>query len=155
MILFSVSLNSFIAVESSITLENYGMVESNISKLTGGKIENGVLIPDSIPGKVTYSYYCGGGKTINCTIEFSFMITKENFPDDNFRNWVLEQSYGKDGLLSPSEIADVTSIDVSGKSISDLTGIEYFAALTSLDCPSNNLTNLDLSKNTKLKNLFS
>ena len=77
-------------------------------------------------------------------------IDEEHFPDANFRNWVLAQSYGSDGKLTASEIAGVKAIDVSGKSIADLTGIEYFTALDTLTCNSNNLTTLDMSNNIAL-----
>ena len=59
-------------------------------------------------------------------------INATTFPDANFRNWVLKQSYGQDGLLTEEEIAGVTTIRVSYKSIQSLTGIEYFTALTML-----------------------
>lgn len=55
--------------------------------------------------------------------------------------------------LTPENLAaieNVTSLDVSEKSLSDLSGIEYFVKLTSLDCKKNNLTSLDVSNLTKL-----
>jgi hypothetical protein len=56
-------------------------------------------------------------------------------------------------MLTDAEIAGVTSIDVSHRSISDLTGINYFTALTELDCYGNQLRALDVSKNTALRYL--
>ena len=47
----------------------------------------------------------------------------------------------------------MTNIDVSWKSIESLKGIELFTALTSLYCLHNQLTTLDVSKNTKLETL--
>ncbi|MBR5634109.1 MAG: ribosomal protein L7/L12 [Prevotella sp.] len=81
-------------------------------------------------------------------------INEANFPDANFRNWLLAQTYGADGILTPEEIAAVTSINVSDKSIADLTGIEHFTALTYLACTSNQLTSLDVSGCTALKYLY-
>ena len=55
--------------------------------------------------------------------------------------------------LTPENLAaieNVTSLDVSEKSLSDLSGIEYFVNLISLDCKKNNLTSLDVSNLTKL-----
>ncbi len=78
-------------------------------------------------------------------------IDVAHFPDDNFRAWLLEQDYGQDGLLMGAEIAQVTEIDVHHKHIADLTGIEYFKALTDLNCSMNQLTTIDVSKNTALK----
>lgn len=77
-------------------------------------------------------------------------INTTNFPDENFRNWLFSQDYGKDGLLTEEEIASVTEINVSERGIQSLKGIEYFTALQGLSCASNQLTELDLSKNTAL-----
>ncbi len=32
-------------------------------------------------------------------------INSDNFPDDIFRNYLLSQDYGKDGIITDSEIA--------------------------------------------------
>jgi Leucine-rich repeat (LRR) protein len=81
-------------------------------------------------------------------------INSTNFPDANFRNYLLNTGYGSDGILTDAEIAGVTSINVSSKSIQSLKGIEYFTALTSLYCGGNQLTSLDVSKNTALTTLW-
>ncbi len=80
-------------------------------------------------------------------------INEKNFPDANFRNWILSQDYGKDGMLTEEEIASVTRIIVSGKSIQSMQGIEFFTALTILNCYNNQLSSLDVSKNTALTTL--
>ena len=80
-------------------------------------------------------------------------INEKNFPDANFRNYLLSQSYGKDGVLTEAEIKGIAGINVSGKNISSLKGIEYFTVLTELLCNSNQLTALDVSKNTALTSL--
>lgn len=78
-------------------------------------------------------------------------INETTFPDANFRKLVSE-NYDKDesGGLSESEIKSCVYIRCNEKSISDLDGIEYFTEITSLYCYRNELTSLDLSKNTKL-----
>lgn len=80
-------------------------------------------------------------------------INEVNFPDENFRNWLLSQPYGKDGLLTDKEIAEITEIDVSKKNIHDLKGIEYFTALEYLNLDNNKLKSIDVSKNKALTNL--
>ncbi len=80
-------------------------------------------------------------------------IDEAHFPDANFRKWLLAQNYGKDGYLSEKEIAGIGMIEVNEKSIADLTGIEYFTALTTLSCYGNLLTKLDVSKNKALDEL--
>ena len=80
-------------------------------------------------------------------------INNTNFPDANFRNWLLSQTYGADGILTEEEIASVTTIDVQSKNISDLTGIERFTALIRLNCSDNQLTGLNVSENINLDDL--
>ena len=81
-------------------------------------------------------------------------INVTNFPDENFRHYLLEQDYGKDGVLTEAEIKGITSIIVYKKGISSLKGIEYFTALRILECLYNKLTALDVSKNTELRYLY-
>ena len=80
-------------------------------------------------------------------------IDETNFPDANFRSWLKSQSYGFDGVLTPGEIYFTTSIIVKNKNIQSLKGIEFFTALTTLYCGGNQLTALDVSKNTELQYL--
>jgi hypothetical protein len=72
------------------------------------------------------------------------------FPDEKFRNYLLNESYGKDGELTENEINDITHIVISDRNISSLAGIEYFTALELLWCYDNQLTALDVSNNTAL-----
>ena len=83
-------------------------------------------------------------------------INATNFPDENFRAIVAGTSIDKDadGYLSAKEIAAVTQLDVNHKNIASLKGIEFFTALTYLDCEFNQLTSLDVSKNTALEELY-
>ncbi|MBP5605783.1 MAG: bacterial Ig-like domain-containing protein, partial [Ruminiclostridium sp.] len=59
----------------------------------------------------------------------------------------------KDGKLSETEISKVEEIDISSKSIGNLKGIEYFTNLKKLDCHSNSIKELGLSRNTALREL--
>ena len=80
-------------------------------------------------------------------------IDNTNFPDANFRTVVENFDTNKDSSLSDTEIAAVEEIDCYDKGISNLKGIEYFTALRSLNCGRNQLTALDVSKNTTLTEL--
>ena len=80
-------------------------------------------------------------------------ISAENFPDEAFRNYVSANFDDGDGILSDTEISAVTAINVNGKGIKSLKGIEYFTALTKLDCNDNFLTELDVTQNTSLTEL--
>ena len=78
-------------------------------------------------------------------------IDPTNFPDENFRIYVATFDKDNDDCLTPAELAAVEYMALSNKSIGDLTGIEHFTDLTKLDCRRNQLTSLDLSKNTALQ----
>ena len=78
-------------------------------------------------------------------------INETTFPDESFRNWILRQSYGQDGVLTDEEIAGVTRIMVNTNGVQNLKGIEYFSSLTTLYCSAIQLTELDVSKCTKLE----
>lgn len=77
-------------------------------------------------------------------------ISPQNFPDDIFRGFVTSFDINHDNVLSDDEIQNVKVLILHDMNISDLTGIEYFKSLENLICDGNQLTNLDLSKNTEL-----
>ena len=85
--------------------------------------------------------------------ETDVSINETNFPDANFRTVVKEYDTDKDENLSRAEIEAVKEIKCYYRDIRSLTGIEYFTALQTLECYSNQLTSLDISGNTALKSL--
>ena len=74
-------------------------------------------------------------------------ISEANFPDANFRQYIVDQRFDADGdgTLSDAEIAGVAGFSCQKMEISSLQGIKYFTALTALDCADNKLTSLDVS----------
>ena len=74
-------------------------------------------------------------------------VNEENFPDENFREFIMDEYvYDEDDLyVSREYLADVSYLDLEYWNISDLTGIEYFKGLTELDCSDNDLIALDVS----------
>ena len=76
-------------------------------------------------------------------------------PDDNFEAYLEANGMG-DGTafndsVYTSAIDIVTNLDVNSQNISDLTGIEDFTLLTSLNCQDNQIINLDLTHNYQLE----
>ena len=75
-------------------------------------------------------------------------------PDANFEQALIDLGIDTDGTINQSvataDISGVTYLNVSSKNIGDLTGIEDFVSLTSLYCFDNQLTSLDVTKNTTL-----
>jgi len=84
----------------------------------------------------------------------SVAINEKNFPDKVFRKYVLDNlDYDKDGSLAVDEITDSVAVEIAESGVKDLTGIEYLTNLHVLICSGNEITKLDLSKNTELKHL--
>lgn len=82
-------------------------------------------------------------------------INATNFPDTNFRTYVQENfDFDSNQYLNEEEVNSVTDILVGDSNISNLKGVEYFTNLETLHCGNNNLSSLDVSKNTKLKTLY-
>ncbi|WP_348824592.1 T9SS type A sorting domain-containing protein [Flavobacterium aestuarii] len=77
-------------------------------------------------------------------------------PDQNFEKRLIEAELDNlvDGKVITANINKIKYLQVIGKSVKDLTGIQDFVSLTSLNCRSNQLTSIDLSKNTNLSTLI-
>ena len=88
-------------------------------------------------------------------IGFGQPALKTYVPDDSFENYLEANGMGDGIQLNDSinfwAIEMLISLDVSNQNISDLTGIEDFTVLSTLDCSNNNLTTLDLSQNNYLQ----
>jgi Leucine-rich repeat (LRR) protein len=81
-----------------------------------------------------------------------------NIPDANFKAYLVGNTSintNGDAEIQVSEaISFNDSIICNSLSLSDLTGIEAFTALTYLYCYDNKLTSLDVTKNTALTKLY-
>lgn len=78
-----------------------------------------------------------------------------SIPDTAFLNALIDEGVdaNMDGKISYAEAEAVTELNVGEDSISDITGIEAFINLYTLECYRNKLTSLDVSNNTALTNL--
>ena len=65
-------------------------------------------------------------------------IDATNFPDKNFREYLLEE-FPK-GVLTDDDIDGLYALEINNKGIADLTGIEHFFYLEELRCYSNCLS---------------
>ena len=90
--------------------------------------------------------------SLNCGGEPEVIL----IPDTNFENSLIAQGYDTNsivGSILKSEAEALTSLNVSGNSILDLTGIEGFINLTDLDVSDNLLSTINLLENTDLINV--
>ena len=124
------------------------------------------------PSKITFRVRAWSGNmskyTCSPCVEASKYVTTNEpstityaaaFPDKNFRNEVLNLIGGGKTDSSPITYEDKAilqqaySLNINGKNITDVTGIEYFTELTSLICDNNQINALDLSRNTHLRSI--
>jgi Leucine-rich repeat (LRR) protein len=84
----------------------------------------------------------------------SLLAQNTYVPDNNFEQALIDLGFDT-GELNDSvptiHVETVTSLNINGKNISDLTGIEDFVSLAQLNCGNNNLNYLDLSSNSLLE----
>ncbi len=112
----------------------------------------GIVADDNAEGEKAIS---GGKLYINAT----------NFPDEQFR-WYVDQAFGhaNSSYFTTSELNNIVSAYPMGYGIKSVKGIEYFPNLEVLNCGYgydydaeeyvyNEITTLDVSKNTKLLTL--
>lgn len=80
---------------------------------------------------------------------FYSLSSANGFTDDNFRAGIAAQAGINDGdVFTPSSI---TKLDVSGRGITSLAGINHFAMLIELNASDNALTTADLGSNANLE----
>ena len=74
-------------------------------------------------------------------------------PDVNFEKALIEQRIDdvQDGRVLTANAQQVTLLNLHRKNINSLTGLEAFTKLGTLYCSLNNLTSLDVSRNTALQ----
>ncbi len=82
---------------------------------------------------------------------YAVTLNSTNFPDNNFRAALAEITGVAEG--GTFDATAITTLNVSGKGITNLTGIANFTELTELILDDNDLSHLILSTNTKLKKL--
>jgi len=69
-------------------------------------------------------------------------------PDDNFEQALIDSGYDSgelDDSIPTSTVLKITDLNLSGDSITDLTGIEDFIALWRLSCDDNQISSIDIS----------
>ncbi|MDR6760799.1 Leucine-rich repeat (LRR) protein [Flavobacterium sp. 2755] len=106
----------------------------------------------------SYANYTSWSKDTQATYSDTFCDTAFTLiPDSNFEDILIKNEIdtdGKNGKVLTKSIASITFLHIFSSSISDLTGIQDFKNLESLNCEDNNLTSLDVSKNLLLTSLY-
>ena len=126
--------------------------EDEISQPEGEKLQENQDsdMPDT-QSEAALAQMSGEGENGIAVQSAGVAIDDTNFPDANFCSFVASSfDEDNDNYLSDTEINAVESINCADKGISDLTGISHFTGLETLNCFDNQLTSLDVSKNTAL-----
>ena len=94
-------------------------------------------------------------KIIFSLLLFPLLIQGQNtlILDPNFEQALIDLGIDKDvvdGVVPTASVNNIQYLNISYKNIVDLTGIEAFTSLQSLNCIHNDITNLPLSQNTNL-----
>ncbi len=104
----------------------------------------------SVPSGATWSIDATAQFAIECFFGQTYV------PDDNFEQALIDFGYDSgplDDYVLTENIDDINYLNVSGSEISDITGIEDFVNLTSLELGENLISTIDLSNNALLVNL--
>lgn len=130
-----------------------GFDVSKATNWTGGSVSDTTLSVNAGVEEVSYQYDCGKGVKPTFIFETSLPINEKNFPDPNFRKYIKTYKAGGREVLTVEQQKNVTEIEVEGRNISNLKGIEAFPNLKELKCGNNSIQNLDLRQNPKLETL--
>lgn len=154
------SVDTPFSQQGTILLDNYFKTSGNIvpsylvQNTNIATINNNQLVIQNVGNTSykasltigTHTYSLSAGVSITGVNPSENFVTEQNFPDPIFREALLN---GKTSMTK-SEVEAITKLDISKKSISDLTGIQHLTELETLDASLNHLTKLDLSQNKKL-----
>ena len=146
-----------IAVRTDGTFDLNTLPGFDVSKATnwnGGSVSGMILTVEDGNDEVSYQYNCGNGVNPTFIFETSLPINEDNFPDDNFRNYIKTYKAGGKNVLTVEQQRNVTTIEINNKGVSDLKGIEAFPNLKELNCGNNSIQKLDLRQNPELEKLI-
>ncbi|MBP5257524.1 MAG: hypothetical protein J6Z41_02125 [Prevotella sp.] len=91
-------------------------------------------------------------KVLDLDIDYGVYINSTNFPDDNFRNYLMEMTQASDGFFSSRELMKfdynrkdeaIHEISATNRDIYKLNGIEHFVQLKKLNLTKNHITNIN------------
>ena len=112
-----------------------------------GDAANGLFIDVS---KDPLCTFVKGESTINSNWHFM----SDGGLRSNWRTNIMKPANDKNARWYKSALDQITEVDKSNNGIGSLKGVEYFRNLTTLTLPAqNSVTNIDVSKNTKLTSL--
>ena len=147
-------LDNVSSIAANPVLDASSVVNVRYNNLDASDAEDVVAIKNLV---VDFSYSPQNGYVVYEPISAAMNInTAANFPDPVFRALVETYMGVSPGgwFTAPQAAAKTGTMDCSGRSITDLKGIEFFTGLSKLYCYNNSLTSLDVSTNNALTLLY-
>ena len=117
---------------SNITLTDYGTLTNILV------IENQISFNLNVTGLFQFDVIGDKVQT--------YQENKTYVPDQNIEQALIDAGYDTtiDGYIDNSSMLEVTQLDLSNRQITDITGLEEFTNLTSLNLSGNSLTSLSI-----------
>lgn len=127
----------------------------------GITFEKAYYVPDVLYYEYKVGFGAGSTKTMSVTVPLTnagLPVTdpelSKAYPDANFKAALFARlDENENNLLSKTEERRAKKLDISGREIADVTGIDRLWNLEKLTASHNDMKALDLSKNTKLQYL--
>jgi Leucine-rich repeat (LRR) protein len=139
---------------TSVDVRNINNSSSPYFYFSGNPNLTCIYVDDATYSSTTWTNVDATSTFVETEAECDALFTY--IPDDNFEQELID--LGLDNILDDkvrtSNINSITTLDLDGLSISNLTGIEDFIGLTELNCFNNSITSLDVSSNINLINLY-
>ncbi len=137
-----------------LNLESLNLKNGNNTNMTLGKVRIFPVLTCVTVDDVAYATANWKEKFYNVTFSTDCSASTDltYVPDNNFEQALIDLGYDTvlDDYVPTANINFITNLDISNKSITDLTGIEDFVELITLNCNNNLLTSLDTRHNTEL-----
>lgn len=136
----------------SLNLKNGNNINFDVnSNFKNNPNLNCIQVDDDVYANTNWSTFkdTAANYNVDCTI-YTLI------PDSNFEDKLIALGIdkdGKNGKVATANIRKINILDLSSSNISSLSGIEDFTALTSLDCSSNKINSINITKNEALTGL--
>ena len=158
---FTTGTDYYFVVAPSVDTNNYAPAALKKGFSLTFTRQDGTSFTKTASGGIGDNTNLTAGMILNLgSIDLSGATYQDAITNTLFINMVGDQVDWEvtDGIVLLTEknkqaIAKVTSLKIDGKSLTDISGIEYFTNLTSLDCSDNRLTELPVENLTNLTSL--
>lgn len=143
-------LKSATLTGNGMTSLTVGAANTALKELNVKENQLKTLDLSSLKGGLSKLYLDPSVKVTGATVN-----TSSDFSDSELRSLLFSKKYNpnEDDMLTSSERSEVTTLDVNGKPISSLEGLDAFKNLTTLDCGNTKITSLELKGLDKLTEL--